>query len=210
MNPDLSLLERLHHGLCESVERDGSICFGKKKARGYCDKHLARHYKYGTVDLPIIKKSTQCVFIDCKGKPKSKGYCSKHYQAYWKTSLNTKECVIDGCNNKHLSKGYCNKHYKRMRNNWDPLKKGSCFVKGNVAAKKAGTSDKKCIAPGCEVTNANRGNSNPIKKGLCQKHYARWRSHGSYNVVLPPHGKRILNGRHSKQMDRERTQEKDS
>lgn len=205
MLEDLSLLERLHHGLCEAVERGGVICFCKISARKYCTKHLARFYKYKSIDLPIIQKNGQCIYMDCNENRRTKGYCLKHYQAYRKRNAPFKKCSLEGCDNKHLAKGFCNKHYKQMQKNWAPLKRGNSFVRGNVYAKKPGTLDKKCIVPGCDITNRNKTTKEGIKKGLCKKHYRRWQAHGDYNVVLLPHGKNknkdVIHGRHSEHVD---------
>lgn len=180
MKQDLSLLERLHHGLCQAVERNGAICFGKIIAKGYCEKHYCRLKRLGAVDLPI-KKIKKCKFIDCHNIYFCKGYCEKHYPRKIKKSKVI--CSIDGCDNSQHGYGLCTTHQLRLKKHGDVntvLKSG--FDKGYTPPWTGSALHKKCIVPGCNVKHGDQKRN--LIKGLCNKHYLRWRRHGDYNIIL--------------------------
>jgi len=180
MKQDLSLLDRLHHGLCQAVERDGSICFGKKKAKGYCEKHYDRMKRLGTIDLPI-KKDRKCRFFDCDNIHFCNGYCKKHYKKRFNKSKI--KCYVDGCNNPKHGYGLCSTHLLRLKKHGDVdavLKSG--FDKGYKPPWTGTALHMKCIVPGCDVKHGDEKRN--LVKGLCNKHYLRWRRHGDYNISL--------------------------
>ena len=192
MKEDLSLLERLHHGLCQAVERGGIICFGKKKARGYCKKHYKRWYKHGSIDLPK-KSDKKCKFIDCNEPLHAKEYCCNHYLKHvWRSEKKKNKCCVVDCNKSCNGTKYCSMHFSRIYR-YESLE-GNGRKKGqNSKPPPYIKSYKKCLAPSCDRDS----NSFKIVKGLCTKHYQRWNIHKDYNVVSQK-GKR--HGRHSEQM----------
>lgn len=186
MLEDLSLLERLHHGFCNAIERGGVICFGKKKARGYCLKHYERIRKHNSVDLPL-KETKRCKFIDCKKPYSLGGYCRNHYQSNWavkkrnKKSDDLSKCLVESCNNKNYVRGYCNKHYLKLKRYGNPDYKQRRNNGKNHPNVLGRGKNKKCIVPGCDITNEI---PHSIVKGLCTKHYNRWRKHKSFYLPI--------------------------
>ncbi len=188
MKEDLSLLSRLHHGLCKAIEKDGTICFGPIDIikLGYCKKHCGRYYKYKTVNLPI-KKIKRCSYIDCKNKYARGGYCSTHYSNKWsmekRKAINKviPKCLIESCNETNYVKGYCNKHYLKLCRYGDPnykQKRNNGYSHRNVLGRRKWD---KCIAPECGFTSDL---PNTIIKGLCLKHYNRWLKYKSFNLPV--------------------------
>lgn len=182
MKPDLSLLN-LHHGLCEAVERNGAICFGKKHAKGFCHKHYERFKKNGSVSL-LEKVNRKCKFIDCRRKYFSCEYCKFHYQQHYHKNKKSKiKCSVDDCMNVRRSKGLCSTHLGRLKKHGNihtVLSRG--VNEGYIPPWTGKSLGKKCIVPGCDYVY--NGNNRVITKGLCGKHYQRWRIHGDYNMSL--------------------------
>jgi hypothetical protein len=136
--------------------------------------------------LPI-KEKRKCKFIDCKNKYIAKGFCNMHYRKH-KLLTEQKKCIVDICMNKALRKGYCNKHAMRMARhgdinaNFSANRFSSITRKGKTPWNKGKFNTVTCICPGCEIKN---GEPYRFVKGLCKKHFARWKKHGDYNLVLP-------------------------
>jgi len=184
MKPDLSLLDRLHHGLCEAVERDGVVCFGKIRAKGLCVKHYWRLSKHGSCNLPKIKRK-KCRFIDCNEVYYAKDLCHKHYRDHiLRPNNKSKKCIAEGCNKKRSSDHrFCNTHYYRMRMYGDlnkTVEKTQYFKKGEIHNPSGSQrTHKACIVYGCDKTFHDEY----LTRGLCHKHYVRWLRHGDYNIV---------------------------
>jgi hypothetical protein len=172
--------------LCCAVEKGGIVCFKKKATHDkYCSMHRGRLHKYKSLELPI-KEKKRCKFIDCNRKYERGGYCGLHYSNIWgakkrnfpKSDL--EKCLVEDCNNKNYVRGYCNKHYLKLIRYNDPnYKKKMNNGKKHTNVLGRG-KNKKCIAPGCCITNEI---PNSILRGLCRKHYNRWRKFGDYNIV---------------------------
>lgn len=171
MKQDINLLNRLHHGLCEAIERDRAICFVKKKAKGYCKTHYERWRRLGCIDLPL-KMKKKCKFIDCDNKYHAKGYCKTHHARYHlRAHAVYVPCIIEGCIKKRKGREYCSMHAERIRVHGDPLvKKNTGWVEAQKARKYK--TKKPCLNPDCS--------NNAIAKGLCGKHYMRWYTYGDY------------------------------
>ncbi len=205
MFEDLSLLERLHHGLCNAIERGDVICFGKIHRKGYCQKHYNRIRKFNSVNLPV-KLIKICKFIDCGLAHWGKGYCQKHYHSQVeKTIRANKGCSVIGCKKfSNDATTICPMHRARMVK-FASLE-GSGKLPGECTRFKVGhkTNIKPvrfCIVSGCDKDS----DKCEITKGLCPKHYQRWNRHRNYNFVLKRGKKR--HGCHSEQMDREAKEE---
>jgi hypothetical protein len=205
MKEDLSLFERLHHGLCQAIEHGGVICFGVVHCKSLCLKHYCRVKKYNSVNLP--KKETKiCKFIDCENNHYGKGYCRKHYKSYCSVPKNkTKKCSVKDCDNHRTdTKIYCAMHYGRICRHGTP--EGSGNTAGYETRFKLGHKSfrkkvlKTCIVPNCNMNSEDK----KITKGLCGKHYQRWHRHGDYNIK---HHKDVTHASNSKQMGAKRTQE---
>jgi len=184
MKEDISLLARIHHGLCQAIERDGVVCFGKITAKSLCTKHYQRHSKYSSFDLPV-KKIKKCKFIDCDENAKAKEYCKKHYAKHVRIPRNKLlKCIADGCETKRVGMhSYCGKHVKRLRvyGNLEGSGKGPfrfTSIHGLNAPRRKRLYEK-CIVPNCSKTF----HDGSLIKGLCSKHYKRWKKYGDYNVV---------------------------
>jgi hypothetical protein len=195
---DLSLLERLHHGLCQAVERDGAICFSKRHGTArYCGKHASRYRRHKSFDLPF-KKIKYCKFIDCNNVYSTKGYCKSHYEILVSAPKNKrKKCSIDECMKKRGScSKFCPMHnsrisrYGTMEGNGKKRGHATQFKVGNISRKK---EPRRCIAASCDKDSK----TSKITKGLCSKHYQRWATHGDYNMSLY---KERVHGGNSEQM----------
>ena len=170
-------------GLCQAVEKAGTICFNKSSRKSkYCPKHQYRVTKYGICDLPK-KEIKICRFIDCNNRARGKGLCAIHYhQKFMKdvkegrAGLKTK-CIINGCGNYQIVKGYCDMHYHRQYRHGDPFTNNmnKCKPPNNKGRRK----HKCCIVEGCENKDSSVVK---ITKGLCWKHYKRWRKFKDYNI----------------------------
>ena len=62
-------------------------CEGFHDARGWCNKHYQRWWKYGdpaTVQPKLGRKAKYfgCKVADCGGEHSAKGYCRRHYRAF--------------------------------------------------------------------------------------------------------------------------------
>ena len=186
MKVDLSLLHQQHHGLCIAVERDGVLCFNnRRKGSRYCSKHITRRIRYKSVDLPI-RPSKGCKFIDCNAPHYAKGFCRPHYSRYVSRPRNVlKKCVVPECGSKRaqLNK-YCSKHntrlhrYGSLEGNGKTRGWSTQFKPGHASTKTK--HYKKCIVTECPTDN----NEASIVKGLCPKHYQRWKKYKDYNFVL--------------------------
>ncbi len=55
-------------------------------AKGYCQKHYARVWRYGESQYTKIERNhaEHCSIIDCNEKYLAKGYCRKHYKRFKK------------------------------------------------------------------------------------------------------------------------------
>lgn len=177
MNPDLSLSDLHYHGLCKAIEHGGKLCFNQKHAKGYCYKHYDRVRAHGSVNLPA-KKPKRCKFIDCQNKYFCKGYCEKHYKL--KNQYKSKvKCSVEGCNNVKHGHGLCTTHQQRLKKHGDVnTVHKSGFKKGYTPSFTGSKLHEKCIAPNCNVKNGDQKRN--ITKGLCNKHYLRWRRYGVY------------------------------
>lgn len=74
---------------CEVVD-NGVTCGRKPIARGYCNRHYQRYYKYGDASIVHKKRSTKKRFCEIEGcgEPHSaKGMCYNHYQTLSKYGL---------------------------------------------------------------------------------------------------------------------------
>jgi hypothetical protein len=207
MKHDLSLLERMHHGLCTAIETGGIICYGAIRTKGYCRKHYQRLLKHGSINL-IVPEKKKCKFLDCERPYWSKSYCKKHYSFYIeKPKKPNAKCKLTQCTKyEESTTSVCPMHRARFKK--FKTYEGSGLAPGEVTRFKIGhTLNKKdlrcCIVADCVVDS----NSSEITKGLCRKHYHRWRAHKDYNCVKKRGRSKNVN--HSKQMGRE-SQEKES
>lgn len=183
---EILLETRKNSNLCCAVERGVIICFKERAQHDkYCSMHRARFYKYKSFELPV-KEKKRCKFIDCKKEYKRGGYCGNHYSNIWaikkrdKSRNDLPKCLINDCNNHNYVKGYCNKHYLKLIRYGDAQfkqKRNNGKNHPNVLGR---GKNKKCIAPGCCITNEI---PNSIIRGLCPKHYNRWRKFGDYNIA---------------------------
>ena len=180
MKTDLTLESLHYHGLCTAIEAEGVLCFNKKHSKGYCYKHYDRVKAHGSVNLPP-KKVRKCKFIDCDKPHHCKGYCKKHFRG--KQYKSKEKCSVDECMNPKHGHGLCATHQLRLKKHGDVntvLKSG--FDKGYKPIWTGTVLHPKCIVPGCDVKHGDQ--KRRLRKGLCNKHYLRWRRHGDYNVTL--------------------------
>lgn len=180
MKEDFSLESLHYHGLCTAIESSGALCFNKKHSRGYCHKHYERFMKYGHINPPI-RVVRKCKFIDCDNIHFCKGFCVKHFP---KPQYKSKEkCSVEGCQNPRHGYGLCSTHQLRLKKHGDVntvLRSG--FNKGYTPHKAGTVLHKHCIVPGCKVKHGDQ--KRRLVKGLCNRHYVRWRKYGDYNVLL--------------------------
>ncbi len=192
--------------LCVAVESSGTVCFKAKfRNRKYCAGHCSRLTRFGCFDLPS-KEVKRCKFIDCSRSYYSKGYCRGHYMTCIAQARNKcKKCSVDDCVNKRSSAGkFCCMHqtrlarYGKLEGNGKGRGWRTRFAPGHSGREKP---YKECIATKCD-TNSN---DSRIVKGLCTKHYQRWKRYKDYNIVSIRGNN---HGSHSKQVGRKRAQEK--
>lgn len=142
-----------------------------------CYKHYDRMKAHGSVN-PRAKVERKCKFIDCDNIHFCKGYCKKHFKR--KQSKSEVKCSVEGCDNPKSGHGLCSTHQMRLKKHGDVntvLKSG--FAKGYRPPWTGSVLHKQCIVPGCDVKHGDQ--KRKIVKGLCNKHYLRWRKHGDYN-----------------------------
>ncbi len=175
--------------LCVAIEKGKIVCFKERQrdktgkiSSKYCGKHASRLARYKSFDLPP-KAKKNCKRIPCDGLVIALGYCEKHYRQHH--SLVKQKCTVENCNSPLHVGLYCNKHYIRMKRygdlnaNFSNLRFRN-IKKGSIPHNKGKFNIKICIAPGCEIKN---GDPYRFTKGLCKKHFARWKKYGDYNIV---------------------------
>lgn len=118
-----------------------------------------------------------CKIDGCANPQKAGGLCSAHYQRQRKfgdplhggpvAQVPIVQCAHDGCertaNIGGGSKGFCNKHYLRFKK----------FGDSNISLLDRETTV-------CKVEGCGRGS--PLINGLCPKHNARIRAHGTTDI----------------------------
>lgn len=91
----------------------------KGAARGYCQMHYARVYKYGdpTVTLIQVGNDPVCTVEGCERPHRSRGMCMNHYNQWFtiQQRLSGVTCEVDGCPKPVKCKGLCMAHYARKR-----------------------------------------------------------------------------------------------
>ncbi len=162
------------HALCQAIESSGTICFKTRYRRSkFCSMHLTRLGRFDSFDLPK-KIDKKCKFIDCNLISGRTGYCKKHY----KTS---NICKMQFCNKRVTGYGLCVKHYSRLKRHGDATIVLSPY-KGSFKNSKRNSrrleTNKTCLVTDCEKTHLE----GRIIKGLCTKHYYRWKRFGDYNI----------------------------
>jgi len=178
-----NIRQDIHSDLCQAIERGGVVCFKKRSGRSrYCGAHSSRMRVYKSFDLPkkAIKK---CRMMGCENKHEAKGYCDKHYQKYeLKISGSTRKCSVELCEKQHEAKGYCKKHYQRFIIHGDPLiasRKGTVTNPDGMPIKEY---NHRCMVKDCGKTRCD----GVITRGLCCKHYTRWKRHGDHSIIKRP------------------------
>ncbi len=82
-------------------------------------------------------------------------------------------CSVEGCGKEHRARGYCDLHYQRWNRHGDPVAGGPAQPRLDTPLTFADPSSRRkgiCAIEGCVIRSAARG--------LCPRHYARWRRHG--------------------------------
>lgn len=190
---EISLLKKRRDSeLCNAVESNGAVCY-KKRAKNdkYCSNHRGRLSKYKSFDLPK-KKTKKCKFFECNRKFYGKNYCKYHYAIHIFIPKNIlKKCSVENCSNKRNGSQYvCAMHQIRKYrygsldgngvNNVEKMREGlKNWLKQNGHQTKDKYKIEECIAPTCNIKNSS---SSPLRKGLCQNHYRRWKKWGDYNI----------------------------
>ena len=104
-------------------------------SNGYCQLHLRRLNKTGSVEL-LSKQIKLCSIDGCGKEFWSKGLCRKHYKQDAKDK-ETRVCSIDGCNRKWYTsvdgKEYCRPHRQLLINESDlkTIPTGSGHINGS-------------------------------------------------------------------------------
>ncbi len=179
---DILLEIRKDSALCKAVEMGNKLCFKNKCGTDiYCGMHRSRLRRLKSFNLPIRKKKN-CKFVDCKSEVVAKGYCNAHYRKR-KIITGTRKCTVECCSNNADSKYYCSKHRTRLRRHGDLNANFSslrCTIKkGNIPHNKGKFMVEICIVPECNIKN---GEPHRFTKGLCRKHFMRWKKWGDYNI----------------------------
>lgn len=170
---------RKNSNLCCAVERGSIICFSNSRVKGLCNKHYYRYKKYKSYDLP--EKIKRCGFLDCENKFFGRGLCKPHYsQKFRKKRTYSKNCSVENCNNFVQTKELCAKHYARYLKYNDVDKIG----KSKTTFKKGHSLNQKKINMNCMVKECDKNKFNSrIRRGLCSKHWQRWKKFGDYNIA---------------------------
>ncbi len=174
---------RKESNLCMAIEKGNKICFKEKyRTSKYCGMHQTRFSRFKSFDLPI-KPIKTCKFIDCNDAPIALGYCNKHYRKMRINKITT-HCEVERCNGVALIKGLCEKHYRRLRRHGDVNANFSYLryrhiKEGHIPHNKGKFITKICLAYECTIKN---GEPYRFVKGLCKKHYARWKKFGDYKI----------------------------
>lgn len=113
-----------------------------------------------------------CSVPECEKPVDARGWCNKHYKR-WKfhgDPLHEKVirsgCDTSGCERKHYADGLCNMHYQRL--------------------KKTGTTDARVKQPKyCKVEDCGMELKIPYGRGMCARHYSKWRIHGDPLYTAP-------------------------
>lgn len=110
-----------------------------------------------------------CSVEGCERDVRARGWCHMHYSRFRKHGDVHYErarvpqpkggtpCNAEGCDNTRYALGYCKPHYHEHRRKTAPV----------------------CGVDGCENRQFDRS------RGLCSKHYSRWRIHGDVDYVMP-------------------------
>lgn len=187
---DLIINAREDSNLCPAVEKDGTLCFKPRRkltnrnyVSKYCTTHQSRFYRYKSFDIPT-KPKKQCKFIDCKEEFYSKNLCMVHYNQYIYRNRKSKNltCTIENCFNPLYVKKMCSTHYQRLKRHGRTSGTKRTFPESATRGKglERREYNYRCIVPECNKTHATV----KITKGLCPRHYYRWRKHKDYNVAL--------------------------
>ncbi len=133
--------------------------------------------RYGSINLPK-KQPKRCKFILCEKSYYSSGYCKNHYAQYARR-ITDKKCLVEDCQTNCIGT-YCSKHRTRLARygtlHGSGEKKGGHFKSGHTYMRQKEYNI--CLAKQC-----NRNSDDyKITKGLCPKHYSRWRKYGEFNI----------------------------
>lgn len=112
-----------------------------------------------------------CSVSECEGGAVVRGMCQSHYDKNRRHgdplyALPELCCRVEGCERAHYGNSLCNMHYQRLR--------------------KTGTTDARVKETNyCKVEGCGLELKVPYGRGMCGKHYGKWRLHGD-PLYSPP------------------------
>jgi 5-methylcytosine-specific restriction endonuclease McrA len=128
-------------------------CEGRHKGRGYCEKHLDRLRKFGTVDPAHLrpKAPRSCAVEECSSEVACASYCWVHYQRWRKYGdplhliRHRQPNSCEDCGKrKAVSKGLCSSCYSRQWRHSNPDQKAAQrFVRRALMAAAPGACTEK-------------------------------------------------------------------
>jgi len=143
-------------------------------AYGWCRAHYMRWRRYGD-PLGGKPRYEECTVDGCDVKHYAHGWCRAHYDR-WKHygdplggPVHYDKCRAGDCERPIHIQGWCSPHYYRVQQYGDPHA-GTPIKPFRGRERRWAKAPEKCSVEDCGKA--------PAARGLCTKHYYRWRVNG--------------------------------